>query len=69
MTDKDASTAESAAKSRRNGVSGHFRQVFATEPHGKGGMGRYVRSLNDLDPKTSQVLPRPTPKTRWRVQG
>ena len=39
MTNKDTSTAQSAAKTPQMRVSCHFRQVVAVDPHGKGGDG------------------------------
>lgn len=53
----DAWNAKAAAKSRRNGVSCRFDGRTVGRHGGQGGLGRLIRELNDLDPKTSRYYP------------
>ena len=64
----DTKTAKTAAKSLKKAVSGDFDTMVDTGQGWKGVKGLIVKHSKSFDPRRVKVLPRPTPKPRWRVQ-
>lgn len=65
----DTETAKTADKSPKKAVSGDFDTMFDTGHGRKGAKGSIVKQSKTFDHRRVKVLPRPTPKRRWRVQG
>lgn len=65
----DTETAKTPAKSPEKAVSGDFDTMVDAGPDRKGVKGSIVKCPKSFDHRRVKVLPRPTPKRRWRVQG